>query len=47
LADIDPELALNLKEEIVDPYKTTLSRLRYAGLRIPSADTMPIPAKHL
>ena len=32
MADVDPELALNLKEEIVDAYKTTLSRLRYAGL---------------
>lgn len=32
LADIDPGLALKLEEEVVDPYKTTLARLRYAGL---------------
>jgi uncharacterized Fe-S cluster-containing radical SAM superfamily protein len=32
LADIDLGLRLNLEEEVVDPYKTTLARLRYAGL---------------
>jgi uncharacterized Fe-S cluster-containing radical SAM superfamily protein len=34
LADIDPELALKLEEEVVDPYKTTLARLEYAGLEL-------------
>jgi uncharacterized Fe-S cluster-containing radical SAM superfamily protein len=34
LADIDPELALKLEEEVVDPYKTTLARLEYAGLKL-------------
>jgi len=34
LADIDPELALKLEEEVVDPYKTTLARLEYAGLNL-------------
>jgi uncharacterized Fe-S cluster-containing radical SAM superfamily protein len=32
LTEIDLDLALNLEEEVVDPYKTTLARLRYAGL---------------
>lgn len=32
LAEIDLGLALNLEEEVVDPYKTTLARLKYAGL---------------
>lgn len=34
LADIEPRLALKLEEEVVDPYKTTLRRLRYAGLNL-------------
>jgi uncharacterized Fe-S cluster-containing radical SAM superfamily protein len=34
LAEIDPKLALNLEEEVVDPYKTTLARLKYAELKI-------------
>jgi len=34
LAEIDLGLALNLEEEVVDPYKTTLARLRYAGLHL-------------
>jgi len=32
LAEIDPGLPLNLEEEVVDPYETTLARLKYAGL---------------
>jgi len=31
LAAVDLGLALNLEEEVVDSYKTTLARLRYAG----------------
>jgi hypothetical protein len=34
LADIDRNLALKLEEEVVDPYKTTLARLEYAGLKL-------------
>jgi len=34
LADIDPRLASNLEEEVVDPYKTTLARLEYAGVKL-------------
>lgn len=34
LAEIDVRLALNLEEEVVDPYKTTLARLKYAGLQL-------------
>jgi uncharacterized Fe-S cluster-containing radical SAM superfamily protein len=34
LADIDSELALELEEEVVDPYRTTLARLEYAGLKL-------------
>jgi uncharacterized Fe-S cluster-containing radical SAM superfamily protein len=34
LVDIYPRLALNLEEEVVDPYKTTLARLKCAGLNI-------------
>ncbi len=34
LADIDPRLVSNLEEEVVDPYKTTLARLRYAGVKL-------------
>jgi uncharacterized Fe-S cluster-containing radical SAM superfamily protein len=31
---IDPELVKNLEEEVVDPYKTTLARLGYAGKKM-------------
>ncbi len=34
LAEIDPELAQTLEEENVDPYRTSLFRLREAGLNI-------------
>jgi len=34
LAEIDVPLALNLEEEVVDPYKITLTRLKYAGLEL-------------
>lgn len=34
LAEIEPRLALKLEEEVVDPYKTTLARLEYGGLRL-------------
>lgn len=34
LAEIDPKLALNLEEEVVDPYETTLARLEHAGLAL-------------
>jgi len=34
LADIDAKLALNLEEEVVDPYKTTLARLEYVRLKL-------------
>jgi hypothetical protein len=34
LADIDPKLALKLEEKVVDPYKTTLARPEYAGLKL-------------
>jgi uncharacterized Fe-S cluster-containing radical SAM superfamily protein len=34
LADIDLKLALNLEEEVVDPYETTLSRLEHAGIKL-------------
>jgi uncharacterized Fe-S cluster-containing radical SAM superfamily protein len=34
LATIDPRLPLDLEEEVVDPYKTTLARLKYAGLEL-------------
>jgi uncharacterized Fe-S cluster-containing radical SAM superfamily protein len=34
LALIDPALVHNLEEEIVDPYNTTLERLRHAGIRL-------------
>jgi uncharacterized Fe-S cluster-containing radical SAM superfamily protein len=34
LTEIDLRLALNLEEEVVDRYKTTLARLRYAGLHL-------------
>ena len=31
LYDLEPGLARHLEEEVVDPYKTTLERLRFAG----------------
>jgi hypothetical protein len=34
LAAIDPKLAFNLEEEVVDPYDTTLARLGDAGLEL-------------
>lgn len=34
LADIDPRLLLNLEEEVMDPYKTTLARLKNADMKI-------------
>jgi uncharacterized Fe-S cluster-containing radical SAM superfamily protein len=34
LASIDPALVRNLEEEVVDPYHTTLERLRYAGIEL-------------
>jgi len=34
LMNIDARLVSNLEEEVVDPYKTTLARLRYAGLKL-------------
>jgi len=34
LAEIDPHLLLNLEEEIMDGYNTTLARLRFAGLEV-------------
>ena len=29
---IDPRLVLSLEEEVVDPYRTTIERLKYAGV---------------
>ncbi len=34
LASIDSALVSNLEEEVVDPYHTTLERLRYAGVKL-------------
>ena len=34
LASIHPALVDNLEEEVVDPYHTTLERLRYAGVNL-------------
>jgi len=34
LAGTEAKLALNLEEEVVDPYKTTLARLEYAGVKL-------------
>ena len=34
LAEIEPKLLLNLEEEIVDLYKNTLKRLKYAGIEL-------------
>ncbi len=34
LAEIDPRLVLNLEEEVMDSYNTTIARLKYANLRV-------------
>ncbi|HDI02235.1 MAG TPA: radical SAM protein [Ignisphaera sp.] len=34
LWSIDPRLALSLEEEVIDPYRTTIKRLEYAGIDI-------------
>jgi len=34
LADIDTRLLLNLEEEVMDGYETTLARLKFAGLKV-------------
>lgn len=34
LAEIDPRLVLNLEEEVMDGYKTTLARLKHANLKV-------------
>jgi uncharacterized Fe-S cluster-containing radical SAM superfamily protein len=34
LAGIDPKLVLSLEEEVIDPYDTTLKRLKFAGLEL-------------
>ena len=34
LARISPNLVSTLEEEVVDPYETTLARLKYAGLKL-------------
>lgn len=34
LAEIEPTLLLNLEEEVVDGYKTTLARLKYARWKL-------------
>jgi hypothetical protein len=34
LASIHPALVDNLEEEVVDPYYTTLERLKYAGVKL-------------
>ena len=34
LAEIDVNLLLNLEEEVVDPYETTLARLKLAGFKL-------------
>ncbi|MCK5559045.1 MAG: radical SAM protein [Thermoplasmata archaeon] len=34
LSEIEPQLALNLEEEVVDHYNTTVKRLRYAGYNV-------------
>lgn len=34
LAEIDPKLLLSLEEEVMDPYDTTLARLKHAELKI-------------
>jgi len=35
LSSIHPALAENIEEEVVDPYYTTMERLKYAGVKIP------------
>jgi len=34
LATVDPGLLSTLEEEVIDPYETTLARLRHAGLKL-------------
>ena len=34
LAEIDPHLLLNLEEEVMDGYNTTIARLKFAGLKV-------------
>jgi len=34
LAEIDVNLVLNLEEEVVDPYETTIARLQFAGFKL-------------
>jgi uncharacterized Fe-S cluster-containing radical SAM superfamily protein len=34
IAEIDPRLLTSLEEEVIDPYKATLARLRYAGIEL-------------
>jgi len=34
LADIDGKFALNLEEEVVEPYKTILARLQYVNVKL-------------
>lgn len=34
LTEIDPRIAMNLEEEIVDPYNTTLARLKHADVKL-------------
>jgi hypothetical protein len=34
LAEIEPTLLVNLEEEVVDGYKTTLARLKSAGWKL-------------
>lgn len=34
LADISPSLVSALEEEVIDPYETTLARLKHAGLKL-------------
>ena len=34
LVEIDPHLLLNLEEEVMDSYNTTLARLRFAEMEI-------------
>ena len=34
LAEIDANLLLNLEEEVMDAYDSTLARLKYAGLKV-------------
>jgi len=45
LAGISPDIALNLEEEIVDPYPQALARLRHAGIELswPIRNTYPAP----